>query len=235
MKLLTQEIASPKLAKHEASNYYTAILYLAGAGDTRLCPAATEGCRAVCLVTEAGRGTFDNVKHARQARTNMLFDSRDKFLAMLRADIKSVIRKASKLGKIPAIRLNGGSDLDWSEIYDEFPSVQFWEYTKRPDLAIKLNSRHLNNVHVTYSHNEYTTNRIIGAMLSNGINIAMVFDLWSRKGGDLPAQVGSVPVIDGDIHDLRFLDPNGVIVGLRLKSITKPGKKTNLEFIQKSA
>lgn len=233
MKLLTQEIASPKLAKHEASNYYTAILYLAGAGDSRLCPAATDGCRAVCLVTEAGRGSFDNVRQARQARTNLLFDRRDEFLNILRADIKSVIRKAKKLGKTPAVRLNGGSDLDWTEIYSEFPQVQFWEYTKRPDLALKLNK--LPNVQATYSHNEHTTNRITGIMLANGINIAMVFDLWSRKGGDLPASVGSVPVIDGDVHDLRFLDPKGVIVGLRLKSITKPGEKVNLQFVQKGA
>lgn len=233
MKLLTAEIASPKLAKHEASNYYTAILYLAGAGDTRLCPAATEGCRAVCLVTEAGRGTFENVKQARQNRTNMLFDRREEFMQLLRADIKSVIRKARKLGKTPAIRLNGGSDLDWSEIYAEFSEVQFWEYTKRPDLALKLNK--LPNVQATYSHNEHTTNRIMGTMLANNINIAMVFDLWSRKGGDLPASVGSVPVIDGDIHDLRFLDPKGVIVGLRLKSITKPNEKLNLQFVQKGA
>lgn len=233
MKLLTQEIASPKLAKHEASNYYTAILYLAGAGDSRLCPAATDGCRAVCLVTEAGRGSFDNVRQARQARTNLLFDRREEFLTMLRADIKAVIRKARKLGKTPAVRLNGGSDLDWTEIYSEFTEVQFWEYTKRPDLALKLNK--LPNVQATYSHNEHTTNRIMGAMLANGINIAMVFDLWSRKGGDLPASVGSVPVIDGDVHDLRFLDPKGVIVGLRLKSITKPNEKLNLQFVQKGA
>lgn len=233
MKLLTAEIASPKLAKHEASNYYTAILYLAGAGDSRLCPAATEGCRAVCLVTEAGRGKFTNVRNARQERTNMLFDRRDEFLAMLRSDIKSVIRKARKLGKIPAIRLNGGSDLDWTEIYSEFSEVQFWEYTKRPDLALKLNK--LPNVQATYSYNEHTTSRIMGTMLANEINIAMVFDLWSRKGGDLPAQVGSVPVIDGDVHDLRFLDPKGVIVGLRLKSLNIPGEKLNNQFLQRGA
>lgn len=233
MRLLTAEISSPKLAKHEASNYYTAILYLAGAGDSRLCPAATEGCKAVCLVTEAGRGTFDNVKRARQAKTNSLFNTPEAFRLMLRSDIRAVIRKAKKLNKLPAIRLNGGSDLDWTDIYLEFPQVQFWEYTKRPDLALKLNK--LPNVQATYSHNEHTTNRITGIMLANGINIAMVFDLWSRKGGDLPANVGSVPVIDGDVHDLRFLDPKGVIVGLRLKSITKPGDKVNLQFVQKGA
>jgi hypothetical protein len=33
----------------------------------------------------------------------------------------------------------------------------------------------------------------------------------------LPASFKGVPVVDGDKHDLRFLDEKGVIVGLKAK------------------
>ena len=35
-------------------------------------------------------------------------------------------KKAKKLGKRPAIRLNGGSDLDWSRFYETYQDVMFW-------------------------------------------------------------------------------------------------------------
>jgi hypothetical protein len=231
MKLLTPEISSPKLAKSESDKYLTAILYLAGAADRRLCPCSTEGCRAHCLVTESGRGIMEPVRLARQQRTNFLFNNRSGFMYILAKDIRALIKKAKKLGKMPCVRLNGGSDLDWSDVYTSFPDVLFWEYTKRPDLAVK-NSRLL-NVHMTYSYNENTSTRIMADILERGINVAMVFDIWSRHGGALPDRVGTVPVIDGDISDLRFLDPKGVIVGLRLKSAKKPQPSTT-NFLRKA-
>jgi len=41
--------------------------------------------------------------------------------------------------------------------------------------------------------------------------VAVVF------GKVLPATFLGVPVVDGDAHDLRFLNPGGVVVGLRAK------------------
>ena len=95
-------------------------------------------------------------------------------------------------------------------------------------MAIKL-SKAYGNVHMTYSENENTTDRIRGQLLDAGINIAMVFDIWSRHGGAFPETVGNVSVIDGDISDLRFLDPKGVIVGLRLKSAKNPWPNKTLK------
>ena len=226
MKLLTLETDSPKLEKTEGGEFLTAILYLAGAADPRLCPASTAGCRSVCLITESGRGVMSPVRQARQAKTDFLFNNRTGFDYQLAKDINSLRAKAKRLGKRPAIRLNGGSDLDWSRFYETYQDIMFWEYTKRPDMAIKL-SKAYGNVHMTYSENENTTDRIRGQLLDAGINIAMVFDIWSRHGGALPEKIGTVPVIDGDISDLRFLDPKGVIVGLRLKSAKTPTKNKN--------
>jgi hypothetical protein len=46
------------------------------------------------------------------------------------------------------------------------------------------------------------------------MNAAAVFK-GPSKG--LPRAYKGFPVIDGDLHDLRFLDPHGVIVGLKAK------------------
>jgi len=48
-------------------------------------------------------------------------------------------------------------------------------------------------------------------LLARGFNVAVVF------GSGLPETYLGYPVIDGDKHDLRFLDPKGVIVGLSPK------------------
>jgi len=39
----------------------------------------------------------------------------------------------------------------------------------------------------------------------------------TTRGAPLPIEFLGVPVIDSDAHDLRYLDPIGVIVGLRAK------------------
>jgi hypothetical protein len=218
--LLTEGIASPKLAKDQ--RYLTYILYLASASyDKRLCPNAGD-CISYCLITKAGRGAIggsDNaIQRARKRKSDLFFADPIAFRSQLVAEIVKAQLKANRMGLPLAIRLNGGSDLDWTDIYSQFPAVQFWEYTKRPDLAIQL--AEYKNVHVTYSFNERTTNRILGTILDMKINTAMVFAV--RKGKPLPTTKGNIPVVDGDLSDLRFLDGSGVIVGLRLKSLRKP-------------
>ena len=57
------------------------------------------------------------------------------------------------------------------------------------------------------------------AWLNNGGNIAVVFD--TPKGEELPSFFWGRPVVDGDKTDLRFLDANNVVVGLRSKGKAK--------------
>ena len=225
MHLLTRMESSPKLAKYAGDAYEAAILYLASAVYRKeLCPNAG-ACMKACLIVKAGRGAFDDkVGAARRRRSDWLLSDREGFETQLRKELDALIRRASKRGKQAAVRLNGGSDLDWSHIYAEYKDrIVFWEYTKRPDLAFKL---HAMGVSVTYSFSERTTDRLLGMILAQGINVAMVFALKKSEALPISHRTGDdakeLSVVNGDAHDFRFLDPAGVIVGLRLKSNKRP-------------
>ena len=56
------------------------------------------------------------------------------------------------------------------------------------------------------------------AVRDTGINAAVVFR------DKLPKTFKGLPVIDGDKDDLRFLDPEGVVVGLKAKGKAKRDK-----------
>ena len=225
--LLTKGIASAKLAKGQGEGgYLTAVLYLkpsdsCGIADVNLCPAASAGCKAACLNT-AGRGAdhmrdkktgINLVQQARQKRTELLVYNPIGFRVQLADEIRSFAAYCKKKGMLPAIRLNGTSDIDWSDVYKQFPDVQFYEYTKRPDLAIRLSM--FPNVSVTFSLSEVNFPVAI-RMLGMGINVAAVFS--TKRGAALPTEWHGFTVLDGDLTDNRFLDPvGGVVIGLRAK------------------
>jgi hypothetical protein len=70
------------------------------------------------------------------------------------------------------------------------------------------------NYHLTFSKSESNDNEI-KELLTTAFNIAVVFN------GSLPKTYLGRDVIDGDISDLRFLEPKGVIVGLATKGNAK--------------
>ena len=138
-------------------------------------------------------------------------------------DIHAAIRKSAREGFTPVFRLNGTSDIRWENvpvgqfrnIMEMMPAVQFYDYTKL------TNRRNIpSNYHLTFSRSESNE---MDAMhiLANGImNVAIVFDT-------LPTKWAGVKVIDGTETDLRFLDDEGVVVGLVAKG---KAKKDNSGF-----
>lgn len=225
MKLLSQPNANPKLAKNLKKKVLTAPLHLApyDLSGYQVCPMASAGCAAACLNTAGRGGIFKKgektnmIQEARKRKTLMYFENRDEFMNLLVKDIQALERKAKKEKMQCGVRLNATSDIPWervkvqghANIMEMFPKVQFYDYTKRH------NRKNLpKNYHLTYSLAEDNDDRAEVAY-ANGMNIAAVF----RK--DLPDtfQLGKfkVPVIDGDEHDFRPLDPKGVIVGLKAK------------------
>ena len=226
MKLLTT--SNLKIMKGQAYGYLTAILHLAPAwlSGFNVCPKASKGCAAACLNT-SGHGAFSSVQDARIRKTLAFFNNRDAFMAQLVKDCKSVIRKAAKDGLIPAIRLNGTSDIRWEtvkvggadNIMALFPNVQFYDYSKianRRDLPA--------NYHLTFSRSE-SNDADVAKALANGMNVAVVFA--TKKGAALPATYLNREVIDADTTDLRFLDKAGVICGLRGKGKARSGSFDN--------
>lgn len=215
--------SNPKTLKGEAAGYYTALLHLAPAdtaGVGNVCPAATAGCKAACLNT-AGRGgifkagaTTNPVQEARKRRTMLYQRSREWFEATLAHDIGRHIAQAKRLGLKPAIRINGTSDLPVlaNRMATRFPDVPFYDYTKLRTWRMATQPA---NMHRTFSRSE--TNRdAVSEAFSRHVNVAIVFS--TKRGAPLPRMWAGRKVIDGDMHDLRFLDPKGgVIVGLRAK------------------
>jgi len=214
MKLLSPGNTNAKTTKSDNldTEYLTAILYLAPfttAGSINVCPKSSEGCRKSCLFT-AGRGVFNNVQEARVKKTKWFFDNKQGFLSQLADDIHKFSKKCAKLGKKPAIRLNGTSDILWENtgLFNMFTYVQFYDYTK---ISQRFYRQLPSNYHLTFSLHENNLDdaqKILGSGLGN---IAVVF----KK--DIPAWYLQREVINGDLHDLRFLDKKGVIVGLTAK------------------
>jgi hypothetical protein len=225
--------ANPKIAKGEKLGYLTAILHLAPAdrsGTVNVCPHASDGCRAACLNT-AGRGgigldslELNSIQAARIRRTRLFKRDRVAFMSMLSDEIATHSKRARRHGLKPVVRLNGTSDLPFERLPgpsgtplpDAFPDVRFYDYTKWPLNLRQTSERY----HLTYSLSEHPlAEKRAGDALRSGVNVAVVFAV--KRGGGLPdvytLDGETVPVVDGDLSDLRFLDPRGSIVGLRAK------------------
>jgi len=209
---------NPKIAKSNASNkgYLSCIQHLAPSrvSGYNVCPNASSGCIAACLNT-AGHGVYKPVQDIRIARTRYFIEHRDKYLALLTAEIEKFIRKCKKLKLKPAVRLNGTSDIPWEkmvpQLFTLYPSVQFYDYTKITNRMLRWCAGQLPaNYHLTFSRSEINETNC-HKILQAGGNVAVVFK------GKQPNKWNNVRVFNGDNTDQRFLDPQGVIVGLKAK------------------
>lgn len=223
-----------KTVKGQRKGYLTGILYLAPYRESsvmNVCPHATPGCAATCLFT-AGRGVFNYVREARIKRTRAFQSNPKFFVDALVKDITSLVRKAKRRKLIPVVRLNGTSDLPWEIIkgsngrtlMEMFPGVQFYDYTKIYERIVRFadcnDTEFPVNYHLTFSRSEKNFERSEFILEPpTWSNVAVVFAV--KRGQALPKHWGGYPVLDGDVNDLRFLDPKGYIVGLRAKGKAK--------------
>jgi hypothetical protein len=212
--------ANPKIQKGTKLGYLSFILHLAPStlSGHNTCPKATKGCIAACLNT-AGRGgmfkrgeTTNVIQKARIRKTRYFYNDRAGFMLDLMQDIKKGIRLANKLGLEPVFRLNGTSDLSWEKyemtegknVFDVFAGIQFYDYTKVLGRKVK----HIENYHLTFSKADGNDSDVAEALLQ-GMSVVAVYD-------KIPEGVPSA-----DETDLRFLDPKGIMLGLKAKGRAK--------------
>jgi hypothetical protein len=183
-----------------------------------VCPFASAGCRSACLNT-SGRGTMDSVQSARLRKTQLLFENKYEFWRLLVEDLERLSRRADKKGLQAVARLNGTSDLPWERmrdplsgltVFEMFPEVTFYDYTKVPG------RRNLpKNYHLTFSLSEDNREQALSE-LADGRNVAVVF-----ASEHFPTEYMGYPVVSGVESDLRYLDAPGVIVALCAKGQAK--------------
>ena len=220
MKTLLSIDTNAKTVKGQKRGFMTGILYLAPgklSGLINVCPNASAACDNLCLYY-AGRGAFNSVQKARTAKTIFYVKDRESFLATLKDNVTSVIRKAKAKKMHPVIRLNGTSDIGWERyaVIQAFKTTRFYDYTKSfQRMTAFLDGKLPSNYSLTFSRSETNESQCLD-VLKRGGNVAVVF-----RSKVLPTHWQGFTVINGDENDLRFLDPKGVVVGLTAKGKAK--------------
>lgn len=219
-----------KTKKGEKMGYLTYILYMSpftfNSKAINVCSHASVGCSSSCLVGSGFGGMYSTVKQGRLNKTEWFLRDRKGFLEKLVEEIETAIKK-NKDKAIVTFRLNGTADIryekfkirDNKNIFELFPDVQFYDYTKN---HLRFDQVLPKNYHLTFSRHETNHDKCI-ALLDRGFNVVMVFD-------KLPEYYEGYRVINGDLSDLRFLDDKGVIVGLKYKKMTGKGANNKLAF-----
>ena len=240
-ELLT--VQNPKIAKGAKFGWHTAALHLApwkssgyqvcihatGAHATETTP-EEPGCIIACL-DKAGRAELsalpsqiarhghDVVAEARKRRTRLFFRDPVGFWERFDWELRRQKWRAKELGLKFAVRLNATSDLPWERIkcgehanvMEKWPDVTWYDYSAYPLEKRGVGGVLPPNYSLTYSLKNATKWPIAEAALKSGANIAVV-SVYDR-----PASWRGWPTVDGDRHDLRFLDERPAVVWLKLK------------------
>ena len=188
------------------------------------CPEATPGCLRSCLGHTSGRMQMPTHAAARDRRAAHYIEHPSLFMARLKVELAEHCQEAARLDLRPAVRLNATSDLPWEhlhgELFDDLPQLDFFDYTKILSRMDAFMDRSVNgqpwpqNYHLTFSATS-TNHEQARRVLELGRNVAVVF--WP----EIPSSLWGFPAIDGETHDARFLDPDGVIVGLKAKGLAQ--------------
>jgi hypothetical protein len=214
----------------------------AAVGD--LCPHKTRGCFGLegenCIFS-TGQLALPYAQLAMINRTLFYKAHPSEYLELLYHELQLWGRKAKEVKRKLALRLNGTSDIRWEkffpQIFTDHPDITFYDYTKMherllPNVFGMPPPAMPRNYTLTFSRSEANDPQVEQVLKTRpDVNVAMVFETQPKIGTSaakpLPPTAFGREVYDGDKHDLRFLDPRGVIVGLRAKGKLRREVKTH--------
>jgi len=222
--VLTQPKSNAKLAKEsertDRFSIYSLFLAPADSSGHEMCLWRSQDCTDICLNC-SGKGALSSVQSARIRKTQRLVETPHDFFWSLLCEMDKADKRDG--WGIPVMRLNGTSDLPWDfiapQLFTHFRHWRFYDYTKSYQRAMAQDSAW----DITLSYSGHNWDECARVLKMGAARVAVVFDV--PRGKPLPATYKGFHVIDGDKDDLRFLDPRGVIVGLRYKVVTLNGKR----------
>lgn len=204
------------------------------AGNRRASMEGENPTDSACLVN-SGQMAIPRNRGTRIWKTALYFGAPKAYRALLAFEIAALERKATREGKIAAVRLDGTSDLGYAaKIAADFPNVQFWDYTK---VAARTRSSRPDNLHITFSYDGSFNAADSADFLARGGNVSAVLAVAAPRGNasypELPAtfELDGIewPVVSGDETDARFTDPAGTVNLLTFKQKSLGNETVALE------
>ena len=214
------------------------VMYLDADDDTAketLCLfAKTSGCGEACL-KHSGRLGMSSAKNAMVKRTILYLLRREWFEQKLLQEIDSHVAKVERNKKLKGfysdlpsrlgiyknlavystaqtamIRLNGTSDLDFSNIIEARPDVQFYDYTKH---VSRIRKNKLSNYDLTYSASMFSiqSRNALRKAVKMRTRIAVAINTKDSKADKLQRGVHFKGIKSFDDNDIRPYD--GQVVG----------------------
>lgn len=175
----------------------------------------------------------NSIQRARIARTRLYLDSPTEFFNQLYAEIFAFVRRAERKGLTPCVRLNGTSDIPFerrgwaghANMMQAFPHVQFYDYTKLPARAswghMPVNYR----LSLSWSGaSQAYRAQVEAAARLTGAPLVVVTRDGSAQWADLAPimeRAGCTHIVNGDAHDLRFLEKPHALVLLKAKGLAR--------------
>lgn len=216
---------SAKIVKGEKFGYVTGVQYLPAAervaGGHTCSHSELADCAGPCLI-KSGHMALPEAVEARADRLKLFLKDPALWFEIFKRECATLKRRADSIGFNKAGRCNGTTDLDWTRIlfegrsvFEHIDGIQWYDYTKNPNLAQNYLRA---GVSITFSWYKRADSKRVLELLDQGVNIAITYRDSVPEAQTILDRM--VPVLDGDRHDLRFLDQRGHIVGLKYKFAT---------------
>jgi len=184
------------------------------------CPWAGD-CVRVCLITNSGQIRLSAARRAGVQRMALYYGDRAAFYTLMAAELRLLAARVAKKGLRVAYRPDGATDLFIARgLVKHDPTIQdiveLYDYTKSPERALDTTGGVK-----TYSISEKSDPADIRRILDAGGRVTIVTD--RRKSDPIPPTWFGYPTVNGDEHDLVFLDPAGSVRVLAMKYSNKGG------------
>lgn len=185
-------------------------------------------CTTLCL-NWSGKGRLPSTQLGRLARTLMWTHYTLEAATLTITAISNISKRFDYFAFRPNVLTDVRWEVAWPQLFEMFPTVQFYDYTKHWDRT----QAPFANYHLTFSADERRSiEEIRHKVLADGHNVAVVVD--SAPKAPKPTAWAGMPVINGDDPiqgDARYLDPKGHVVLLSAKGRAREAKYRKSKFV----